>query len=85
MRTLHTLYLRNNGMNDSFYEELVYLVTHCKLQALDISENDISPKGIDGMLQQLKSGYGNFRYLKYGVDGLCSVWRGTASRTTWAR
>lgn len=66
MRTLHTLILKNNGIDDSYHEELKYIITNTHVRNLDLSHNEIGPKGIEGFLTALKE-VSYIRSLKYGV------------------
>ena len=54
MRTLQTLNLSRNGINDSYFEELKYILTNTHICNLDLSQNEIGPKGIEVFLQQMK-------------------------------
>lgn len=54
MRTLHTLKLRNNGIDDSYADELKFIVTNTHVRNLDISRNEIGPKGMDIFLTAVK-------------------------------
>lgn len=54
MRALHTLKLQNNGIDDSFSEELVMIITHTRVYNLDISYNEIGPKGMINFIQVMK-------------------------------
>lgn len=51
IRTLSTLILKNNGIDDSYNEELKYIITNTHVRNIDISHNEISSKGIEGFLQ----------------------------------
>jgi len=50
MRALNTLLLRNNGIDDSFSEELVLMVQKSRISILDLSSNDIGIRGIEPVL-----------------------------------
>lgn len=47
MRTLHTLKLKNNSIDDSYSDELKFIVTNTHIKCLDISNNEIGPKGME--------------------------------------
>jgi Ran GTPase-activating protein (RanGAP) involved in mRNA processing and transport len=64
MRALHTVSLRNNGIDDSFADELIFLITHTRIHKLDISHNDIGPKGITPFLTALKN-HGRIKWIEY--------------------
>ena len=63
MKTLHTLELRYNGIDDSYVEELKFIITNTSIQNLDISHNEIGVKGIDPFFNTLK-GVNYFKSLK---------------------
>lgn len=54
MRALHALLLRHNGLDDSFADELVFLVQRSRISTLDISHNDLGPRGIEPMFEAMK-------------------------------
>lgn len=50
MRTLSTLILKNNGIDDSYNDELKYIITNTHIRNIDLSHNEITSKGIEGFL-----------------------------------
>lgn len=54
MRTLHTLKLKNNGIDDSYSDELKFIVSNTHIKSLDLSHNELSPKGMEIFLSSIK-------------------------------
>lgn len=54
MRTLHTLKLSHNGIDDSYADELKYIITNTNVKCLDLSNNEIGCKGIEIFFTALK-------------------------------
>lgn len=54
VKTLKSLNLKNNGIDDSYVDELKFIITNTSISVLDLSNNEIGPKGIEPMLQSLK-------------------------------
>ncbi|CAD8199853.1 unnamed protein product [Paramecium pentaurelia] len=54
MRTLHTLKLRNNGIDDSYTDELKFIVSNTHIKSLDLSHNELGPKGMEIFLSSIK-------------------------------
>ncbi|CAK95066.1 unnamed protein product (macronuclear) [Paramecium tetraurelia] len=54
MRTLHTLKLRNNGIDDSYSDELKFIVSNTHVKSLDLSHNELGPKGMELFLGSIK-------------------------------
>lgn len=43
---MNSLIIKNNGIDDSYSDELAFIISHTKINKLDLSQNDIGPKGI---------------------------------------
>ncbi|KAM3128162.1 hypothetical protein pb186bvf_019709 [Paramecium bursaria] len=71
MKTLHTLELRYNGIDDSYVDELKFIITNTSIQNLDISHNEIGVKGIDPFFNTLK-GVNYFKSLNVTRNNFCS-------------
>ncbi|CAD8101547.1 unnamed protein product [Paramecium sonneborni] len=54
MRTLHTLKLKNNGIDDSYCDELKLIVSQTHVKSLDLSHNELGPKGMEIFLGSIK-------------------------------
>ncbi|CAD8185046.1 unnamed protein product [Paramecium octaurelia] len=54
MRTLHTLKLKNNGIDDSYSDELKFIVSNTHVKSLDLSHNELGPKGMEIFLGSIK-------------------------------
>jgi len=63
MRCLHTVILRNNGIDDTFTEELEALVNNWKIQSLDLSNNNIGKQGALALSKALKDNGGHLEWL----------------------
>jgi Ran GTPase-activating protein (RanGAP) involved in mRNA processing and transport len=63
MRALHTIMLSNNGIDDAFSEELVFLISKCRIRKLDLSHNNLGPKGIEPMLDTMKA-HGRIKWIE---------------------
>ncbi|KRX06458.1 hypothetical protein PPERSA_05071 [Pseudocohnilembus persalinus] len=63
MRCLHSLVLQNNGIDDSFLEEIDILFNNQKIKKIDLSQNYIGKKGGMHIAKLLKDGVHHIEWL----------------------
>jgi len=71
MRCLHTVILRNNGIDDTYNEEINNLLFNWRIVSVDLSRNNIGKQGALALSKSLKDNGGHIEWIDLSRNPFC--------------